>query len=101
MSPEIDAQDIVRGDVGIERSPAVLSRRVGAAWLVTTVDDAELHELLGGAALLWEKLEKTTTVDELTALMGVEGTVPGDLPAQVRSVVEALRKLGIVRETCA
>lgn len=85
----------------VERAPSVLSRRVGAAWLVTTPDDPDVHELRGGAALVWERLAAPTTVDDLTAGLAAEGAVADDLGAEIESVVQALRELGAAREVPA
>ncbi len=82
----------------VERSPSVLSRRVGAAWLVTTPDDPDVHELQGGAAIVWERLERPTTVEELVAGLEADGVEEPDLYDQVEDVVRDLTRLGAVRE---
>ncbi len=64
-----------------ERSPLVLSRRVGASWLVTTPDDPEVHELQGGAAIVWERLHGPTSIDALTeGLLAAGVTAPDSAP---------------------
>lgn len=82
----------------IERSPSVLSRRVGAAWLVTTPEDPEVHELRGGAAVVWDRLEHPTSVDALVVGLAADGAQAADLRSQVEGVVGSLQDLGVLRE---
>jgi hypothetical protein len=78
------------------REPTQLSRRVGAAWLVTTPNDSHLHELRGGAAIVWEKLATFSTVDELVAATG-DSKEAEELREVIRDLVDALCGLGVVR----
>jgi hypothetical protein len=87
--------------VVVERSPSVLSRRVGAAWLVTTRDDPDVHELQGGAAIVWERLEGPTTLEELVAGLEADGVEEPSLREQVEDVVRDLTRLDAVREVAA
>ena len=83
----------------IERSPNVLSRRVGAVWLVTSRDDPDVHELSGGAAIVWERLSSPTSADELTEALMLAGTDDApDLRSDVERVFRTLQKLGLVQE---
>jgi hypothetical protein len=108
MSPEIDSQDEreVRspgaGDASMsaafERSPLVLSRRVGASWLVTTPDDPDVHELQGGAAIVWERLSRPTLIDAVTEDLRAAGVEVPDLGSQVECVLQSFRALGLLHE---
>ena len=81
-----------------ERSPLVLSRRVGALWLVTTLEDPEVHELQGGAAIVWERLHGPTSVDALTEGLLAAGVMAPELSSQVEGVIQSLRALGVLRD---
>jgi hypothetical protein len=85
-------------DTVIERSPSVLSRRAGAAWLVTTQEDPDVHELRGGAAIVWERLEQPSSVEVIAAGLETDGARAADLRSQVAGVVDTLRNLGVLRE---
>ena len=108
MSPQIDAQDNLetrsQGPSGasvsaaFERSPLVLSRRVGASWLVTTLDDPDVHELQGGAAIVWGRLDRPTLIDALTEDLLAAGVEVPDLGSQVESVLQSFRALGLLHE---
>ena len=78
------------------REPTHLSRRVGAAWLVTTPNDPLLHELQGGAARVWDELATFSTVDDLVRATGVGGG-PEESREVIRGLVDALCSLGIVQ----
>ena len=79
------------------RSHDVLSRRVGAVWLVTTPDDPEVHELAGGAAVVWELLAERSPVDALVGSL-VEMGAPRD---EVHMCLESLRSIGALSEVPA
>jgi hypothetical protein len=79
-----------------QREPTQLSRRVGAVWLVTTQNDSYLHELQGGAALLWEQLTTPSTVEELVAATGAGEEAEQPLEV-IRGLVDDLCRIGIVR----
>jgi hypothetical protein len=78
-----------------------MSRRVGAAWLVTTPGDPDVHELRGGAAVVWERLEEPIAVATLVSDLAAEGAAVDDLGAQVSGVVRSLQELGVAREVRA
>ena len=82
----------------IERSPNVLSRRVGASWLVTTADDPDIHELQGGAALVWERLEPPTSIDALIGDLLAAGVKAPDLRSQVEGVIRSLQTIHVLQE---
>jgi len=82
----------------IERSPDVLSRRVGAVWLVTTPDDPDVHELSGGAAIVWERLDDPSSIDAVTEALMLAGAESPDLRSDVEHVFRSLQDLGVLRE---
>jgi hypothetical protein len=108
MSPEMDSQDNLEarspGQCGaslsavFERSPLVLSRRVGTSWLVTSLDDPNVHELQGGAAIVWERVDRPTSIDALTEELLAAGVEAPELSSQVEGVVQSLRALGVLQE---
>lgn len=63
----------------VRRSHDVLSRRVGAVWLVTTPGDPEMHELSGGAAVVWDRLAEPLPVEVLVGDLVDEGAPPRDI----------------------
>ena len=82
----------------MERSPYVLSRRAGAFWLVTTPDDPDVHELRGGAAIVWDRLDKPMTIDALTEDLVADGARGPDLRAEIDGVIQALQDFGVLGE---
>lgn len=78
----------------VRRSHDVLSRRVGAVWLVTTPDDPEVHELAGGAAVVWELLAEPSSVEALVGELAGAGA-PRD---EVLSCLGSLRSIGALVE---
>jgi len=79
------------------RSRRVLSRSVGADVLVTTPDDPNVHELLGGAAAVWADLEAPRTLPELVdRLSGAHAVAAGQIEGQIQACLEDLVALGVV-----
>jgi hypothetical protein len=82
------------------RSERALWRRVGASVLVTTVDDDEVHELMGGAVVVWEELATPSAVDDVVRrLVRATGMTPGDLRPEVATCVQTLADIGAVERT--
>lgn len=76
------------------RAPEVLSRRVGAVWLVTTPEDPDVHELAGGAALMWERLAEPASADALVD----EFAAAGAPRREVEGCLRLLRSIGALQE---
>ena len=85
--------------VRYRRSPEALWRDAGSAIVVTTASDAEIHELLGGAGLVWSELADPRTVSELLERLAATYDVSGEaIEEQVSGVLETMRGLGVVEE---
>ena len=72
---------------------------MGAGYVVGTKEDAEVHELLGGAAAVWDGLaiarSRSGLVAELASIHGVE---PEEIRDQVEEVLERLLELGVIEQ---
>jgi hypothetical protein len=91
----------VRGQSGIrfQRSTVALSRRVGIDVLVTTPANNEVHELMGGAAAVWDELlTPRTAIDLVDRLAFAHGERPSDIAAQVDGCLDSLVSLGVIQE---
>jgi hypothetical protein len=70
---------------------------VGASVLVTTPDDEEIHQLAGGASVVWEQLAETRGVEDMVAAIGKATSLAADeLRAQVQGCVEDLVRIRVV-----
>jgi hypothetical protein len=82
------------------RSERALWRRVGASVLVTMVDHDEVHELTGGAVVVWEELATPRAIDDVVRrLVRATGMTAGDLGAQVTACIQTLADIGALEPT--
>lgn len=81
------------------RSPEALWRDAGSTVVVTTASDPDVHELLGGAGLVWSELADPRTISELLEQLAATYDVSGEvIEQQVSGVLETMRGLGVVEE---
>lgn len=83
-------------DVVYRRSPAAIWRS-SSTLLVAAVPPHPPTRMSGSAGLVWQRLAQPTTIDAIVAALAAETGGPADtIRADVESLLEALRPLGLV-----